>query len=30
VWTGSTYVIGYNDERDGAYNIFMNRTLICD
>lgn len=30
VWTGSTYVIGYNDEREGAYNIFMNRTLICE
>jgi len=30
LWTGSEYVIAYMDDRDGAFDIYLNRTVTCE
>jgi hypothetical protein len=30
VWTGSEYVLAWNEEVDGGFGIFMSRTVLCE
>jgi hypothetical protein len=29
-WTGSEYVVGWSDDRDGTWQVYMNRIGICE